>query len=168
MFRKFILVALLCVNSYGTLAEDKKSESVPTKILINISENYNCSDSDLVEKRKQHIKEKKLKPIYSEHFKQGSGYLISNKEISLFQFDSERSKEILSENPSIKMQKKLLEDMQLRLPKQSIKNKEKFLKDMQLRHLNPNIIRNQENFLQNNRNDISSFNYLIGKPNYMN
>ncbi|ABV79019.1 hypothetical protein A1I_03290 [Rickettsia bellii OSU 85-389] len=66
------------------------------------------------------------------------------------------------------MQKKLLEDMQLRLPKQSIKNKEKFLKDMQLRHLNPNIIRNQENFLQNNRNDISSFNYLIGKPNYMN
>ncbi|WP_341789089.1 MULTISPECIES: hypothetical protein [unclassified Rickettsia] len=60
MFRKFILVALLCVNSYKTLAEDKKSESVPTKILINISENYNCSDSDLVEKRKQHIKEKKL------------------------------------------------------------------------------------------------------------
>ncbi|HJD67069.1 MAG TPA: hypothetical protein LFV66_01120 [Rickettsia endosymbiont of Bembidion lapponicum] len=149
MFRKFILVALLCLNSYKTLAEDKKAESVPTKILINISEKYNCSDSDLVEKRKQHIKEKKLKPIYSEHFKQGSGYLISNKEISLFQFDSERSKEILSENPSIKMQKKLLEDMQLR-------------------HLNPNIIRNQENFLQNNRNDISSFNYLIGKPNYMN
>lgn len=74
---------------------------------------------------------------------------MSNKEISLFQFDPERSKEILSENPSIKMQKKLLEDMQLR-------------------HLNPNIIRNQENFLQNNRNDISSFNYLIGKPNYMN
>ncbi|MCC8378045.1 MAG: hypothetical protein LN567_06710 [Rickettsia endosymbiont of Graphium doson] len=58
--------------------------------------------------------------------------------------------------------------MQLRLPKQSIKNKEKFLKDMQLRHLNPNIIRNQENFLQNNRNDISSFNYLIGNLNYMN
>lgn len=105
MFRKFILVALLCLNSYKTLAEDKKSESVLAKILINISENYNCSDSDLVEKRKQHIKEKKLKPIYSEHFKQGSGYLVSNKEINLFQFDSKRSKEILSENLSIKMQK---------------------------------------------------------------
>ncbi|HJD62142.1 MAG TPA: hypothetical protein LFW14_00845 [Rickettsia endosymbiont of Degeeriella rufa] len=59
MFRKFILVALLCVNSYKTLAEDKKSESVPTRILINISENYNCSDS-LVKNKKQDTEKKKL------------------------------------------------------------------------------------------------------------
>ncbi|HJD67484.1 MAG TPA: hypothetical protein LFV66_03390 [Rickettsia endosymbiont of Bembidion lapponicum] len=51
MFRKFILASLLCLNSYKTLAEDKKLEDLPNKILVNISENYNCSDS-LVKNKK--------------------------------------------------------------------------------------------------------------------
>ncbi|WP_342225732.1 hypothetical protein [Rickettsia endosymbiont of Urophora cardui] len=60
MFRKFILVALLCVNSYKTLAEDKKLEDIPNKNLINISKNYSYSESS-VKKKKQSTEKKKLK-----------------------------------------------------------------------------------------------------------
>ena len=59
MFRKFILVILLCLNSYKILAENKKLEDLPNKILVNISENYNCSDS-LVKNKKQDTEKKKL------------------------------------------------------------------------------------------------------------
>lgn len=59
MFRKFILASLLCLNSYKILAEDKKLEDLPNKILVNISENYNCSDS-LVKNKKQDAEKKKL------------------------------------------------------------------------------------------------------------
>ncbi|MCC8378046.1 MAG: hypothetical protein LN567_06715 [Rickettsia endosymbiont of Graphium doson] len=59
MFGKFILASLLCVNSYKILAEDKKLEDLPDKILVNISENYNCSDS-LVKNKKQDAEKKKL------------------------------------------------------------------------------------------------------------
>ncbi|ASX28450.1 hypothetical protein BA173_06700 [Rickettsia sp. MEAM1 (Bemisia tabaci)] len=59
MFRKFILASLLCLNSYKILADDKKLEDLPNKILVNISENYNCSDS-LVKNKKQDTEKKKL------------------------------------------------------------------------------------------------------------
>lgn len=45
MFRKFILASLLCLSSYKVLAEDKKLEDIPNKILVNISENYDYSNS---------------------------------------------------------------------------------------------------------------------------
>ncbi len=45
MFRKFLLVALLCLNSYKVLAEDKTLEDIPNKILVNIPGNYNYIDS---------------------------------------------------------------------------------------------------------------------------
>ncbi|WP_341791307.1 hypothetical protein [Rickettsia endosymbiont of Gonocerus acuteangulatus] len=59
MFRKFILVILLCLNSYKVLAEDKKLEEISNKIVINISENYDYSDS-LVKNKKQSTEKKKL------------------------------------------------------------------------------------------------------------
>ncbi|ARD86838.1 hypothetical protein A3306_06915 [Rickettsia bellii] len=59
MFRKFILASLLCLSSYKVLAEDKKLEDIPNKILVNISENYDYSNS-LVKNKKQSIEKKEL------------------------------------------------------------------------------------------------------------
>lgn len=59
MFRKFILASLLCLNSYKVLAEDKKLEDLPNKILVNISENYDYSNS-LVKNKKQFTEKKEL------------------------------------------------------------------------------------------------------------
>lgn len=59
MFRKFILASLLCLNSYKVLAEDKKLEDLPNKILVNISENYDYSNS-LVKNKKQFTKKQGL------------------------------------------------------------------------------------------------------------
>lgn len=76
MFRKFILVTLVCLNSYKTLAEDKKSEYVINNSiyvmdnnLLDIMENFKDKDSLVKNKKiyiKEDIKEKLLKPIYSE------------------------------------------------------------------------------------------------------
>lgn len=59
MFRKFILASLLCLNSYKVLAEDEKLEDIPNKILVNISENYDYSNS-LVKNKKQSTEKKEL------------------------------------------------------------------------------------------------------------
>lgn len=76
MFRKFILVALLCLNSYKVLAEDNKSKYVINNSiyvmdnnLLDVMESFKDNDS-LVENKKKYIKEdikeKLLKPIYFE------------------------------------------------------------------------------------------------------
>lgn len=59
MFRKFILASLLCLNSYKVLAEDEKLEDIPNKILVNIFENYDYSNS-LVKNKKQSTEKKEL------------------------------------------------------------------------------------------------------------
>ncbi|HJD65295.1 MAG TPA: hypothetical protein LFW10_04070 [Rickettsia endosymbiont of Diachasma alloeum] len=63
MFRKCILVALLCLNSYKVLAEDNKSKYVINNSiyvmdnnLLDVMESFKDNDS-LVKNKKKYIKE---------------------------------------------------------------------------------------------------------------
>lgn len=55
MFKKSILVILLCINSYQTLGECKKSENIPNKTSVNISQIFEDNIAE-IKKEKIYIK----------------------------------------------------------------------------------------------------------------
>lgn len=65
MFRKFILVALLCLSSYKALAEDKKSECVINNSIYVMGNNFldvmaSFKNKDSLVKNKKNILRKIL------------------------------------------------------------------------------------------------------------